>query len=49
MEPIGNSYQIVGDFNEESLKKIITYFNKKVDLVMSDMAVNTLEIKIWIL
>ena len=26
MEPIGNSYQIVGDFNEESLKKkIITY------------------------
>ncbi len=42
MEPIGNSYQIVGDFNEESLKKkIITYFNKKVDLVMSDMAVNT--------
>ena len=29
MEPIGNSYQIVGDFNE------------KVDLVMSDMAVNT--------
>ncbi len=42
MEPIGNSYQIVGDFNEEYLKKkIITYFNKKVDLVMSDMAVNT--------
>ena len=42
MEPIGNSYQIVGDFNEENLKKkIITYFNKKVDLVMSDMAVNT--------
>ena len=39
MEPIGNSYQIVGDFNEESLKKkIITYFNKKVDLVMSDIA-----------
>ena len=42
MEPIGNSYQIVGDFNEEqSKKKIITYFNEKVDLVMSDMAVNT--------
>ena len=42
MEPIGNSYQIVGDFNEESSKeKIITYFNEKVDLVMSDMAVNT--------
>ena len=42
MEPIGNSYQIIGDFNEESAKeKIITYFNEKVDLVMSDMAVNT--------
>ena len=42
MEPIGNSYQIVGDFNEEhSKEKIITYFNEKVDIVMSDMAVNT--------
>ena len=42
MEPIGNSYQIVGDFNESSSKeKIINYFKKKVDLVMSDMAVNT--------
>ena len=42
MEPIGNSYQIVGDFNEENSKeKIINYFNEKVDLVMSDMAVNT--------
>ncbi len=42
MEPIGNSYQIIGDFNKESSKdKIITYFKEKVDLVMSDMAVNT--------
>ena len=42
MEPIGNSYQIIGDFNEKKSKeKIITYFNEKVDLVMSDMAVNT--------
>tara|TARA_B100001121_G_scaffold94793_1_gene83837 strand:- start:257 stop:868 length:612 start_codon:yes stop_codon:yes gene_type:complete len=42
MEPIGNSYQIIGDFNEEiSKEKIITYFNEKVDLVLSDMAVNT--------
>ena len=42
IEPIGNSYQIVGDFNDRSTKeKIINYFNKKVDLVMSDMAVNT--------
>jgi len=42
IEPIGNSYQIVGDFNDQSSKeKIINYFSKKVDLVMSDMAVNT--------
>ena len=42
MEPIGNSYQIVGDFNESSTKgKIINYFKEKVDLVMSDMALNT--------
>ena len=42
MEPIGNSFQIVGDFNESSSKeKIINYFKTKVDLVMSDMAVNT--------
>ncbi len=42
MEPIGNSYQIIGDFNEESSKeKIVTYFNEKVDIVLSDMAVNT--------
>ena len=42
MEPIGNSYQIIGDFNEQSSKeKIVTYFNEKVDLVISDMAVNT--------
>ncbi len=42
MEPIGNSYQILGDFNEISSKeKINNYFKEKVDLVMSDMAVNT--------
>tara|TARA_B100000029_G_scaffold111316_1_gene103292 strand:+ start:2564 stop:3175 length:612 start_codon:yes stop_codon:yes gene_type:complete len=42
MEPIGNSYQIVGDFNEDSTKeKIINYFKEKADLVLSDMAVNT--------
>ena len=42
IDPIGNSYQIFGDFNDQSTKeKIINYFNKKVDLVMSDMAVNT--------
>ena len=42
MKPIGNSYQIIGDFNENSSKeKIINYFKEKVDLVMSDMALNT--------
>jgi len=42
IDPIGNSYQIVGDFTEQKFKeKIKKYFNQKVDLVMSDMAVNT--------
>ena len=42
MKPIGNSHQIVGDFNEANSKeKIINYFKEKVDLVMSDMAANT--------
>ena len=42
IEPIGNSFQIIGDFNQESSKeKIINYFKEKIDLVMSDMAVNT--------
>ena len=35
-------HQIIGDFSkEESKQKIREYFNKKVDLVVSDMAVNT--------
>ena len=42
MKPIGKSFQILGDFNDESAKEeIINYFEEKVDLVMSDMAVNT--------
>ncbi len=42
MEAIGSSYQIVGDFNENSSKeKIINYFKQKVDVILSDMAVNT--------
>ena len=42
MEPIGSSYQIIGDFTDESSKeKIVSYFKQKVDLIMSDMAVNT--------
>ena len=46
MEPIGSSLQIQGDFTEdgtqEEIKKNI---NSKVDVVMSDMAVNTTGIK----
>ena len=46
MEPIGSSLQIQGDFTEEGvqeeIKKNIT---SKVDVVMSDMAVNTTGIK----
>ena len=46
MEPIGSSLQIQGDFTDkaiqEEMKKNI---NSKVDVVMSDMAVNTTGIK----
>ena len=46
MQPIGNSVQIQGDFTEdktqEEIKKNI---NTKVDVVMSDMAVDTTGIK----
>ena len=46
MEPIGSSLQIQGDFTEkgvqEKIKKNIIF---KVDVVMSDMAVNTTGIK----
>ena len=46
MEPIGSSLQIQGDFTDEGtqeeIKKNINY---KVDVVMSDMAVNTTGIK----
>ena len=42
MENIKNNFQIVGDFTDEKIKKKIKdYFNKKVDIVISDMAVNT--------
>ena len=41
-EKINKVEQLVGDFTEETYKqKIREYFNKKVDLVVSDMAVNT--------
>ncbi len=42
MESIENAVFINGDFTEDSQKsKIIDYFGDKIDLVMSDMAVNT--------
>ena len=46
MEPIGNTVQIHGDFTEEKTQdEIKKHINNKVDVVMSDMAVNTTGIK----
>ena len=46
MEEIKNIIQIKGDFTEKSTQdKIKEYLNKKSDVVMSDMAVNTTGIK----
>jgi 23S rRNA (uridine2552-2'-O)-methyltransferase len=46
MEKITNTIQIKGDFTEKSTQdKIKEYLNKKSDVVMSDMAVNTTGIK----
>ena len=46
MEPIGNTVQIQGDFTEENIQnEIRKHINTKVDVVMSDMAVNTTGIK----
>ena len=42
IEKIENIYQIKGDFTDETQqKKIIDYFGVKIDVVISDMAVNT--------
>ena len=42
VEKIKNVYHVVGDFLDNENQKIITdYFPKKIDLVVSDMAVNT--------
>ena len=42
MEAIEYTNQIVGDFtDEEQQKKIFDYFGSKIDIVVSDMAVNT--------
>ncbi len=46
MEPIGSSFQIQGDFtDEDTQEEIKKNINSKVDVVMSDMAVNTTGIK----
>ena len=46
MEPIGSSLQIQGDFTEEGVQQEIKKNTiSKVDVVMSDMAVNTTGIK----
>ena len=46
MAPIPNSIQIQGDFTEEKIKEEIKKkVNNKVDVVMSDMALNTTGIK----
>ncbi len=46
MEPIGNSLQIQGDFTESYVQdEIKNNLNTKVDVVLSDMAVNTTGIK----
>ena len=46
MDPIDSSIQIQGDFTEEDTQdEIKTNVSSKVDIVMSDMAVNTTGIK----
>ena len=46
MDPIGSSLQIQGDFTEEGVQEEIkNNTTSKVDVVMSDMAVNTTGIK----
>ena len=46
MKPIGNTVQIQGDFTEEAIQdEIKKHIKDKVDVIMSDMAVNTTGIK----
>ena len=46
MEEIKNTVQIKGDFTKNDIQnKIKDHINKKIDVVMSDMAVNTTGIK----
>jgi len=46
MDQIRNTFQIIGDFTKEEVQeKIKNHLNKKSDVVMSDMAINTTGIK----
>ena len=46
MEPISNTIQIRGDFTEiKTQQKVKSKLNYKIDVIMSDMAVNTTGIK----
>ena len=46
MEPIGKTIQIQGDFTDPNIQvEIKKHVNSKIDVVMSDMAVNTTGIK----
>jgi len=46
MEPIGNTLQIQGDFTDSKIQdEIIKNLQKKAEVIMSDMAVNTTGIK----
>ncbi len=46
MDEINNNIIIKGDFTDENIKKKIkTYFKRKPDVIISDMAVNTTGIK----
>ena len=46
MEPIGKTIQIHGDFTDQDIQtEIKKHVSSKVDVVMSDMAVNTTGIK----
>ena len=46
MEPIGKTIQIHGDFTDPNIQvEIKKHVNSKIDVVMSDMAVNTTGIK----
>ena len=41
-DEISNTFQIIGDFTQDIYKKkIINFFQRKIDIVISDMAVNT--------